>query len=59
MEAYNQPYSDIMKMPSSRRHRLIKMREMIVDHQKTGSSSSATTTFKTGLGNQRQAGAPE
>jgi hypothetical protein len=49
-EAYNQPYDDIMNMPSSRRHRLIKIREMIVDQQKSGSSdpSAKALTFKTG-----------
>ena len=30
MESYNMPYNDIMSMPTSRRHRLVKTREDII-----------------------------
>jgi len=35
-EAYNQPYMDVMQMPSSRRHRLVKIREEIVRSRNRG-----------------------
>jgi hypothetical protein len=36
MEAYQQPYESIMAMPSSRRHRLVKMKEEITRQQRAG-----------------------
>lgn len=61
MEAYKLPYTDIMSMPCSRRHRLIKMREMIIEAQKNGGDATmaAPTSFRTGLDNQaRRQAAP-
>lgn len=57
MEAYGLSYTDIMSMPCSRRHRLIKMREMIVDAQKNANADSTTLTsspYRTGLSRQSQ-----
>ena len=51
MEAYNQPYSDVMSMPSSRRHRLVKIREEIVRTRKGGGGGGTQrqVTYSTGL----------
>lgn len=47
LEAYNQPYGDVMSMPSSRRHRLVKIREEIVRTRKTGGNKGLS--YSTGL----------
>jgi len=44
MEAYNQPYGDVMQMPSSRRHRVVKIREEIVRSRKHGRQPTAYHT---------------
>lgn len=44
MEAYNQPYDSIMAMPSSRRHRIVKMRAEIVRQAKDSRSGQTTVS---------------
>jgi hypothetical protein len=59
---YKIGYEDFLKMPCSRRHRLIKMREMVVDAQKGRATDLAdiapVTNFPTGLTNQNQQATP-
>jgi len=55
-EAYNQPYMDVMQMPSSRRHRLVKIREEIVRSRKRG--PAAPPSYHTGS-SQAQAVTPQ
>ena len=48
LEAYNQPYGDVMAMPSSRRHRLVQIRKEIV--QSRGKNKGAQSrAYSTGL----------
>lgn len=50
-EAYQMPYDSVMSMPCSRRHRFIKMREMVIEQQNSGDDFGQTPiTVSTGLG---------
>ncbi len=49
LEAYRQPYDAIMAMPSSRRHRIVKIREEIVRNPKGNDPKQAPGAYHTGL----------
>lgn len=44
LEAYQQGYMDVMAMPSSRRHRIVKTREEIVRRRNAAASDGSVAT---------------
>ena len=57
-EAYNQPYMDVMQMPSSRRHRLVKIREEIVRVRDRG-GGRPSASYQTGTAPPQTVQAPQ
>lgn len=55
-ESYQWDPETVRKLPCSRRHRYLKMREMIIDSQKNQGSHEFGGNYKTGLDNKGEKG---